>query len=183
MELKKIKFLLTLEVWVQTSGSSLCTVLNLDPSEGSVQPYAWTWTQTWGPVWVWTQSAMFPDWTMASLYVELCGAIKWLGMVRFGSVRFFRVFLRTPNQTISSVHGFWWTSNQTIGLVQKGPVQVLQPSEPWTGPSLQNTRYAYLDGNKRGGGNTQHCADTTAGGGPTVLPQRGGGKGAIMNDY
>jgi hypothetical protein len=30
-----------------------------------------------------------------------------IGMVRFGSVRFFKLFLRTENQTIGPVLGFW----------------------------------------------------------------------------
>jgi hypothetical protein len=57
-------------------------------------------------------------------------------MVRFGSVWFFKVFLRTKNWTIGPVHRLWWTLNWTIGSVQNGPVLVLRASEPWTGPNM-----------------------------------------------
>ena len=57
-------------------------------------------------------------------------------MVRFGSVRFFKVFLRTENRTISPVHRLWRTLNRTVGSVRDGPVLVLRASEPRTGPNM-----------------------------------------------
>jgi hypothetical protein len=59
-----------------------------------------------------------------------------LGMVRFGSVRFFRVFLRTENRTDGPVLRFCRTENRTVGSVQNGPVLVRKVSEPRTGPSM-----------------------------------------------
>ena len=55
-------------------------------------------------------------------------------MVRFGSVRFGQVFLRTENRTIGSVQRLCRTPNRTIGSVRNGPVLVLKASEPEPDP-------------------------------------------------
>jgi len=59
--------------------------------------------------------------------------LSFLGMVRFGLVRFFKGFWRTPNRTIGSVHWLWWTLDRTIGSVQNGQVLVRKWSELRTG--------------------------------------------------
>jgi hypothetical protein len=59
--------------------------------------------------------------------------LELLGMVRFGSVRFFEGFWRTQNRTIGSVHRLWRTLDRTVGSVQNGQVLVLKWSEPRTG--------------------------------------------------
>ena len=57
-----------------------------------------------------------------------------LEMVRFSSVRFGQVFLRTENRTIGSVQRLCRTPNRTIGSVQNGLVLVLMASEPEPDP-------------------------------------------------
>ena len=60
--------------------------------------------------------------------------INSLGMVRFGSVWFFKGFWRTLNWTIGSVYWLCRTLDRTIGSVKNGQVQVLKWSKPWAGP-------------------------------------------------
>ena len=64
---------------------------------------------------------------------QVLSAITVLGMVRFGSVRFFKGFSRTQNRTIGSVHRLWRTLDWTVGSVQNGQVLVLKGSELRTG--------------------------------------------------